>query len=233
MSRSVWRRAVPPRLCVLAVVFASAAGVAAAYLVTGPVSAPPSAPRLPPPPDAVLPPDSYPPEPLAPGAACPPLDAAGWLNGPPRRPAAVTVLDLWADWCPVCRYTAPGLVAAYREYHPRGVEFVSLSSNPRKAVQDFVTEFDVPWPNGFGASPAAVARFGAYSTDRMFADYHPLTPDFHDGHELNPTLFLIGPDGRVLWNDAQARPRHTKDAAGVVADLNAAIRRALAGDPRP
>ncbi len=38
---------------------------------------------------------------LAPGAAAPPLEAAGWLNGPPPHPGGgprLIVLDIWAHW---------------------------------------------------------------------------------------------------------------------------------------
>jgi hypothetical protein len=39
---------------------------------------------------------------LAPGSEAPPLKAAGWLNGPPPRPASggprLIVLDIWAHW---------------------------------------------------------------------------------------------------------------------------------------
>ena len=48
----------------------------------------------------VLPAGSYPAAPLAVGTACPPYEAAGWINGPAPLPGAkgprLIVLDIWA-----------------------------------------------------------------------------------------------------------------------------------------
>jgi hypothetical protein len=106
-----------------------------------------------------------------------------------------------------------------------GVRFVSLTNMPRAAAERFRNEFDVPWPCGYGASDRVIASFGAYSNARMSSGYNP-------GYELSPTLYLIGPDGRVLWNDRQARMSHTGKEAGVGRALEAAIERELPDAPR-
>jgi hypothetical protein len=85
----------------------------------------------------------------------------------------------------------------------------------------FAKQFDVEWPCGYGATLAALARFGAYSTSRQSASYNP-------GQEVSPTLYLIGPDGRVLWHDEQVLPRHAATAADRLRRLEAAIQKALA-----
>jgi hypothetical protein len=79
----------------------------------------------------------------------------------------------------------------------------------------FVESFAVPWPCGYGAEPSVVERFGAYQP------HHP-------GNRLRPTIYLADAAGRVLWHDGQARPRHLRDARAILADLTAAIERALA-----
>ena len=101
--------------------------------------------------------------------------------------------------------------------------FVSLTTDVRSGVESFVDQFAIPWPNGYGAPLETIARFGAYSTERM-SDY------FNPGYELSPTLYLIGPDGRIVWHDGQARPLHTLEPAELVEELDAAIARALATD---
>jgi len=47
---------------------------------------------------------------------------------------------------------------------------------------------------------------------------------------VQPTLYLIGPDGRVLWSDGRARMAH-QDPAGLLQRLEEAIERELAVGP--
>src|SRR5262245_18610870 len=116
--------------------------------------------------------------------------------------------------------TAPGLVQAYRKFKDRGVAFVSLTDVSRRGVEAFVEQHSIPWPCGYQSRLEDIAKFGAYTTERI-------TPAFNPGTEVSPTLYLIGPDGRVLWNDGQARPRHLKDATALMLDLDTEIERAL------
>lgn len=185
----------------------------------------------PPPPESVLPTDRFPQAPLAKGELLPDFESGGWVNGEPKQPGEgaviLTVVDVWADWCPVCRQTAPGLVEAHRRFAEDGVAFVSLTSLDRNKVESFAREYSIPWPCGYGASAESFAQLGVYSTERMSRLYHPGLPNFHTSHEITPTLFLIGKDGRVVWNDDQARPRHLKDAGGVLRELTEQIERQL------
>jgi thiol-disulfide isomerase/thioredoxin len=229
MSRTVGRGGVPAWVTasVLGVVVAIGLVVGYVALTAGPADPPKSAP----PADAVLPDGSYPREPLAVGEVFPPFEAGGWLNGEPHQPgdgkSRLIVVDVWADWCPVCRQTAPGLVEAHQQFAEAGVAFVSFTSLGRSEVESFARAYQIPWPCAFGASAEAVARIGAYSTDRMSAFYHPKSLNYHVGHEVTPTLFVIGPDGRVIWNDRQARPRHLKDGPGVLHELVETVEHAL------
>lgn len=99
--------------------------------------------------------------------------------------------------------------------------FVSLSNVARGGVETFVESADIPWPCGYGATVEELAQFGAYSGDRL--GYNPV-------YEIFPTLYLIGPDGRVLWNDRQARPMHLMSSAELVRKLDAEIE-LLLGSP--
>ncbi len=99
--------------------------------------------------------------------------------------------------------------------------FVSLTDVGWTQAKAFVEQFDIPWPCGYGAQMEVLARFGAYSTQRMGGSYNP-------GQEVSPTLYLIGPTGRVVWHDDQARPRHRGTPADMVREVEAEIEAVLA-----
>jgi hypothetical protein len=101
------------------------------------------------------------------------------------------------------------------------VAFVSLTNEPHDWAESFVKVFAVPWPCGYEATLPFLAQLGAYSAKQMSATSNP-------GSEVRPTVYLIGADGRVLWNDGQARPLHTKQSEALVREIDAAIDRALA-----
>lgn len=153
------------------------------------------------------------------GAAAPALEAEGWVNGPPAAPgtarARLIVLDIWADWCPVCRVTAPGLVRVHERFKSRGVELVSLTDLPEPMVEKFVEQFGVTWPAGYGASTDTVDAFGVRRPEQTAP-----------GLDIAPVLYLIGSDGRILWCDETARYRH-RDTRALLGDLEAEIEKAL------
>jgi hypothetical protein len=95
------------------------------------------------------------------------------------------------------------------------VAFVSLTNMPKNSVAAFVERMSIPWPSGYGASNETIARFGAYGFDRALP-----------GYEVTPTLYLIGPDGLIRWNDRQARSRH-EDKGPLLKELETEIERAL------
>jgi hypothetical protein len=120
----------------------------------------------------------------------------------------------------MCRETAPGLVQAYHRFKARGVVFVSLTDVGPEAAKEFMAQFKVPWPCGYGAELEDLAQFGAYTSGRMSGGYNP-------GYEVNPTLYLIGANGRVVWHDRQARPLHRGSAPDILQEVEAAIETAL------
>lgn len=174
-------------------------------------------PAPPPPSLRMLPEGDYPKGVLAAGSQTPPLDAQGWINGPPDfKRAKVTVIDIWAAWCPFCRATAPGLVELHDKFAGRGVDFVSVTTMPEASARDFVTAHKVPWSAGFSVPPATVARFGAYNHAAMIP-----------GYEVAPTLYLVDGDGKVLWCDDQGRYTH-EEPEKLLKRLEAALEEQLA-----
>jgi thiol-disulfide isomerase/thioredoxin len=158
------------------------------------------------------------PPPLEPGADLPPLSAEGWLNGEPPRLGSVQepsghralVLDVWANWCPVCRETAPNLVEVERKYRDRGVTFVSIASDPRSVVETYVAHSAATWPHAYGVPLTTIESLGT----REAAP----TP----GYDVRPTLYLISPQGKVIWCDQHMRYMHESPAA-----TQAALEKAL------
>jgi peroxiredoxin len=165
---------------------------------------------------------SYAFEPLTPGDRVPAIEAEGWVNGVPHFPNStdssqtrLLVLDLWAAWCPVCQVAPPGLIGVYHKYHHRNVRFVSLTDASRRSTELLVSRFSIPWPSGFGASDQTVEAFGALRREAL-----------EGRHELNPIVYLIDPDGRILWTDGNARPKH-EDFRAVCLELDREIEAAL------
>jgi thiol-disulfide isomerase/thioredoxin len=156
-------------------------------------------------------------EPLAPGSELPPLTSS-WLNGPsPEQvlPAGhgVVVVDVWAGWCPYCRAEAPGLLRAYQKYRDRGVTFVSITPDARPSAEQFMSDFELPWPCLYEAPDETLRALGAL---------HRIGPN----RSVPPTLYVVGADGKVAWSDRQARYRH-EDVDASVRHLEKAIEEAL------
>ena len=94
----------------------------------------------------------------------------------------VVVLDFWASWCPDCRKDAPDVVRLYKQYHPKGVEFVGISFDTeaqewKQAIEKYGIEYlQVSELKGFKESDIAKAY----------------------GIHWIPSLIVIGKDGKVL-----------------------------------
>lgn len=162
--------------------------------------------------------------PLRPGERLPQLNAQGWINGPAPTPdgpgVRLLVVDVWGMWCPMCAASAPGLVKLYEKYAGQGVAFVSLTNMGQPPIEAYVKRHSIPWPNGYGMTPGAIAVLGA-------ASGIPGTPE----QELAPTLYLVGPDGRVRWVDGRGRYRHVETEVWL-RDLDTAIAAELAANPK-
>ena len=90
------------------------------------------------------------------------------------------LVDFWATWCAPCVADVPNLQAAYKTYHPKGLEIVSVSldeTNP--PLSDFLKAHDMPWRQVHNPTAGA-----------------DLAESF--GVNTIPASFLIAPDGKVI-----------------------------------
>lgn len=77
------------------------------------------------------------------------------LNTPEGNPVKLSkvkgkikIVDFWASWCGPCRLNNPALKKAYEQYHPKGLEIVSVSlDNNEKRWKDAILKDGLPWIN--------------------------------------------------------------------------------------
>lgn len=100
--------------------------------------------------------ESKPPDRLVTGQVFPALTLEG-IDGKPVPLAAfrgkLVVLNVWATWCPPCRYELPSLVRLYDRYHGDGLQILGVAeddapgySGPNGTVATFVRKNGVKFP---------------------------------------------------------------------------------------
>lgn len=70
------------------------------------------------------------------------------------------VLSFWTTWCTYCRRQTPVLVEAYRQYEPRGVQFIGINVKEERAlVEEYVRSAGISYPVGLDADGDVAARY--------------------------------------------------------------------------
>jgi thiol-disulfide isomerase/thioredoxin len=92
------------------------------------------------------------------------------------------LLDFWATWCGPCVAETPFLKATYKKFG--GIDrfaMISLSLDPdASAPKDFARKNEIKWTQGF---------LGDWAKSKVPPLY---------GVEGIPSIWLIGPDGKIL-----------------------------------
>ncbi|HEY5282124.1 MAG TPA: TlpA disulfide reductase family protein [Polyangia bacterium] len=107
----------------------------------------------------------------------------------------VVLLDFWATWCPPCLAMLPTLHDLYRDWQPRGVEFVGIDSDgpmiSRAELQQFLARRPFPYPVVIDDKEVG-GLYGVYSI---------------------PHIVIIGRDGKIARVLVGAVDRPQLDAA--------------------
>jgi thiol-disulfide isomerase/thioredoxin len=158
---------------------------------------------------------------LQPGERIPALAQIGWLNGPPpgdgeSKPRLI-VIDVWGQWCSEVPKAICGLKQLHEEFGPKGVEFVSLTTESRTVVEQFATKHSIPWASGYRAPLEMINALGALNANIS-------TP----GYEVRPILYLVDSLGQVVWSDNNQRMEHgDQDKAVLLTSLRSALENQL------
>jgi thiol-disulfide isomerase/thioredoxin len=109
------------------------------------------------------------------------------LNGRPLRlddlKGKYVLIDFWATWCAPCLTELPNVQSAYKKYHDRGFEVVSVSLDEAPdPVVDFAKTRKLPWRQIHNATSGGdmVEAFGVTNI---------------------PATYLLDPDGMIVRLD--------------------------------
>lgn len=56
------------------------------------------------------------------------------------------VVNFWASWCASCLAEAPTLLRVYREYAPKGIQFIAIAIDSAAHTEKFVQHNRIPYP---------------------------------------------------------------------------------------
>ena len=92
------------------------------------------------------------------------------------------VIDFWASWCPDCRKDLPEIIRFYHKFHDKGVEFLGVSFDTDKEKwTDYIAKSGVPY-----TQVSELKRMNQSDVAKAY------------GVRWIPSIYLIGPDGKVL-----------------------------------
>lgn len=95
------------------------------------------------------------------------------------------VLIYRGAWCPVCKSQLSGYVEAKSTLEELGIKVVALSVDDEATSAQFAKQIGAAFPIGYGADPDTIAAVtGAFTNP--------------DPHYLQPTSFIVAPNGTVL-----------------------------------
>ncbi|TWU44978.1 Thiol-disulfide oxidoreductase ResA [Novipirellula aureliae] len=112
------------------------------------------------------------------------------------------LFDFWATWCGPCRAEFPNLEAVYEDFGGERLEMIGLSVD--KAISEPQSLFD--------ESPSAYRQGWVGDTERherIFEAY---------GIQEIPSIWLIGPDGKIVARDLRGKSLHESVKAALAAE---------------
>jgi len=84
-------------------------------------------------------------------------------------PERVTVINFWASWCGPCRLEAQVLERAYKEYGPRGVDFIGVAiQDTDEGSKRFISEFGLTFPNGPDSTGSIMRDYRVFGIPKTY-----------------------------------------------------------------
>ena len=91
------------------------------------------------------------------------------------------VVDFWASWCGDCRRETPAMVELYKEYNPKGVEFLGVSfDTDAEKMTAAVEKYQIPWTQ--------VSELKKWKETEIDKTYQL---------KWIPSFYIIDPEGKV------------------------------------
>ena len=114
-------------------------------------------------------------------------DLQGTLQSPAKYQGKILVLYFWATWCPWCRKDVKNMTEVFRTYHPKGVEFISISlDKDLSKLQKFVEEHRIPYP----------VLFDGKGWENKIAQLYEV--------DSTPSFFVVDKQGQIVAEGSQA-----------------------------
>jgi len=96
-----------------------------------------------------------------------PLDVR-YLKGKAAVAGQPALVEFWATWCAPCLETIPHLNEIYAQYQPRGLQFVSITTEDEATVQRFLTKRSMEYPIALDAGGKLLRNLHVTSIPRAF-----------------------------------------------------------------
>lgn len=107
----------------------------------------------------------------------------------------VTLIDFWASWCGPCRRENPNVVRAYKEYHDKGFNIISVSldkQNAEAAWKAAIEKDEMNW----------------YHISRLMHWQDPIAKQYNVSSI--PATFLLDENGIIIAKDLRGQALHDK-----------------------